>query len=92
MSGKVKSENAAIFADEVMVSFSVKTGKDGSRKDPVVRLGFVDAMKKMVVAEVVVTPTTAHALAHIIEGTLKKIEETKSGKTTKREEGTSYIG
>ena len=88
------SKTQPIFGDEVFVSFTLKKSKDGSRKDVVVRLSFVDSMRKEVVADIVLSPVTAEALAKILENTLKKIDEVMQGKQEikKEEESTFYIG
>ena len=89
-----QSKVKPVFGDEVFVSFTVKKSKDGSRKDVVIRMSFVDSMRKEVIADVVVSPVTAEALSKILEGTLKKVDEVMQGKKEikKEEESTFYIG
>jgi len=88
-----QSKVKPVFGDEVFVSFTLKKSKDGKRKDVVIRLSFVDSMRKEVVADVVVTPVTAEAMIKILQGTLKKVDEVMEGKEVKRkEESATYIG
>lgn len=76
-----------------MVSFTIKKNKDGSEKNAVVRMSFVDSMKKAVISEVVVTPITADALSKVLHKTMEKLDEAMKGEIKKRvEEQTTYIG
>ncbi|MBR9679843.1 MAG: hypothetical protein GOU99_02220 [Candidatus Altiarchaeota archaeon] len=81
-----------VFGDEVMVSFLVKKTKEGNQ-DPVVRIGFVDALRKQMVADVVITPATARALVKMMQGTLDKLDGAIKGKLpVKKQDETTYIG
>lgn len=81
-----------VFGDEIMVSFLVKKTEQGNQ-DPVVRIGFVDALRKQMVADIVVTPTTARALVKMLQGTLDKLDSAAKGKMpVKKQEETTYIG
>ena len=88
-SSKVKP----VFAYEVVVSFAVKSSKDGKRKDAAIRLSFLDTMRKEIVADVVISPVTAEALKKILEGSLEKLDKVVKGQMKKKmEDTTSYIG
>ena len=88
-----QSKTPPIFADEVMVSFVVKRDKEGKRKEGVVRLSFIDTMRKEVISDIVLTPVTAQALMKILENSLKKLDNALKGKLEKKEEeATTYIG
>jgi hypothetical protein len=92
MTRQFPSKSEPIFADEVMVSFTIKKSKDGKNKDAAVRLSFIDSMRKTVISEIVVTPVTADALRQIIGKTMEKLEGVMEGKIERKEETTTYIG
>lgn len=95
MAKKFHQKALPIFADEVMVSFTVKSGREGPEKDVTVKMGFVDTIQNAVVAEIALTPITADALHQILHKTLEKIEEVREGKIEKpeqQEQTTTYIG
>ncbi len=84
------AEVKPIFADEVMVSFSLK----GEEKQAVIRLSFIDLMRQQVVAEVVIAEPTFEAMRKVFENVRKKIDEIRKGKGKKVEESEdlAYIG
>jgi hypothetical protein len=93
MTARFQSKETPVFADEVMISFTIKRSKDGSRKDSVVRMSFIDSMRKVVISEVVVSPVTADALSKVLGKTLEKLEGAMKGEMTmKKEDTTTYIG
>jgi uncharacterized protein (UPF0264 family) len=92
--GKIPSRTKPTFADEVMVSFVIKSSKDSKRRDAVVRMGFVDSLRKEIVSDVVVSPVTAEAMISILQVTVKKMNDSLAGKIEKKavEESANYIG
>ncbi len=88
---KVKPE--VLYADDVVVSFAVRQGKKNTReKEAIIRLSFVDSLRKEVVAEIALLPLTARALVEVLQKTLEKLQRTLEGKEeTKKKEDTSYI-
>jgi len=92
MPARLQSKEPPVFADEVMVSFTIKRSKDGRRKDGVVRRSFIDSMKKTVISEVVVSPVTADALSRVLGKTLEKLDGALKGEMKKKEDTTTYIG
>jgi len=88
-----------LFADEVMLGTMVKSikGKDGVKKDGMVKLCFIDMIRKQILVEVVITPITAEALSNLLNDKLKELDkELKSKKMpekpiVKKEEVTGYI-
>ena len=94
---RLTSREKPTFADEVMVSFVIKRTKDNSEKDAVVRLSFVDSLRKEIVSDIVVSPITAKAMITILQKTAEKLELVLSGKIGKFErkpkmDETTYIG
>jgi uncharacterized protein (UPF0264 family) len=92
--GKIPSRTKPTFADEVMVSFVIKNSKDSKKKDAVVRMGFVDSLRREIVSDVVVSPVTAEAMISILQATVKKMNDSLEGKVEKKaaEESANYIG
>jgi len=91
---RLASKEKPTFADEVMVSFVIKRTKDNSERDAVVRLSFVDSMRKEIVSDIVVSPITAKAMITILQKTAEKLESVMAGKIERRkkEDETTYIG
>ncbi|MBR9689677.1 MAG: hypothetical protein GOV01_02160 [Candidatus Altiarchaeota archaeon] len=95
MATQISSNKSPLFADEVMVSFVIKTSRESNEKDAAVRMSFIDSMRKSVVSEIVVSPITAGSLSNILTKTLAKLDDAKKGKlvkTPKKEDETTYIG
>jgi hypothetical protein len=92
MPTRIPSREIPIFADEIMVSFTIKREKTGSRKDAMVRMSFIDSMKKSVISEIVVSPITADALSKILVKTLEKLDGAMKGQIKKVDDTTTYIG
>jgi len=87
-----------LFADEVMLGIMVKStkGKDGVRKEGMVRLGFIDMVRGQAVAEIVITPITAEGLSKLLNDKLKELDkELKSKKMPEKpivkEDVTGYV-
>lgn len=93
MATRFQSKEIPVFADEVMVSFTIKRSKDGPMKNAVVRMSFIDSMKKTVISEIVVAPVTADALSRVLQKTMEKLDGAMKGEIKKRtDEETTYIG
>ena len=92
MATRIPSKEIPIFADEIMVSFSIKREKTGNRKDAMIRMSFIDSMKKSVISEIVISPITADALSRILVKTLEKLDGAMKGQVKKVEDTTTYIG
>ena len=90
-----------MFADEVLVGRIVKAVKEGEeiKKDGYIRIGFIDMTKNQVFLEVVLSKSTAKAMAKILHDNVTALEEDlkkkempeKPIKISKTEELT-YIG
>jgi len=69
-----------LFADEVMLAVTLKASKEKDEKGRIkkeghVRLGFIDAMKGQMIAEVVLSSMTAKALLKILDENLEKLDK-----------------
>lgn len=93
------SQIKPVFADEAMVGISIKATKAGNevKKQGVIRLSFIDVIRKQMLSEVVLLPETAKALHRVLGQTLRKFEEEIKSKELpkaliRKETSTGYIG
>ena len=92
---RLPSKEKPVFADDIMISFIVKKEKDGGAKDAMVRISFVDSLRKEIISDVVISPITARALVQVLSKTNEKLKDSVSGKYQVKkspEAETTYIG
>jgi len=90
-----------LYADEIVVAHTIKTGKDDNGKiikEGHLHLVFIDMTTQRPIEKVVISPVTAKGLIKALEDSVEKLDvELKSRKVSKKEpeekkhESASYI-